>query len=88
MTIVFIILLGFSCWMSCKKDLGAALGVGFVCFRTCYFVFAPIVGAAIYRSLNSNSESIDKVYELESVAKCMDDQTTLDTELIVSDLNE
>ena len=88
MIITFTLLFLFSCWLTCKKDISHGVVVGYGCMRICYLVFAPIVGMAIYRCLNTNSDSLDKVYDLESVANCMDDQTTLNTNQIVSDLND
>ena len=54
----------------------------FFLLRFVYIIYAPPVGVYIYAALGVNDESQEKVKDLERVAACMDDYTTLNTDQV------
>ena len=70
------------------KEFGATLIGTYICIKLSQLIYTPIVGLAIYKALDTTNENIDRVDNLEIVANCMDDQTTLDTDQVISGLND
>ena len=74
MLIVWLLLLGLASWGSCKSgDIIVVTMGSCACIKVCQLIYTPIVGLAIYKTLNTANSNIDKVDELEKVANCMDD---------------
>ena len=75
-------------WHSGNDEYGITklMTFGYVPMRFCYFFEASSVGMAIYNSVRTNDSNNDKVYQLEAIAGCMDEQTSFNSDVIVSDL--
>ena len=63
------------------------LGVGLCPARLVQLITGPMLGVAIYKSLNQNVVNIGIIDELAEVSSCMDEYSQLNTELAYSDLS-